>query len=139
MVDPNIPRFSQGMVVLVTAPSFLVDVWYPIPLLAVVLAAGSLWGIRAMLFGQVYLSAVRPLLGIGPPSQLEPAAPPRFAQTLGAIFLAAASVAFLAGAGTLGWALVLIVTALALLAVTTGLCVGCEIYLLIARTRGRTA
>ena len=38
----------------------------------------------------------------------------------------------------LGWALALIVAALAALAATTGLCVGCEAYLWVARRRGVT-
>ena len=41
-----------------------------------------------------------------------------------------------AGYSTLGWALALIVAALALLATVTGLCVGCELYMLLARARG---
>ena len=52
-------------------------------------------------------------------------------------FLAAATVAFLAGASVLGWVLTLIVAALAALAAVTGLCVGCEMYVLISRLRGR--
>lgn len=52
------------------------------------------------------------------------------------LFLGGATLAFLAGASALGWALALIVVALAALAATTGICVGCEIYLVIARRRG---
>jgi hypothetical protein len=35
-----------------------------------------------------------------------------------------------------GWVLALIVAALAGLAAATGICVGCEVYLFIARRRG---
>jgi hypothetical protein len=58
----------------------------------------------------------------------EPAAPPRFSQLIGAGFLGAASLAFAAGAPALGWGLTLIVTALAALAATTRICVGCMVY-----------
>ena len=47
------------------------------------------------------------------------------------------ALAFLAGASVLGWVLTLIVAALAALAAVTGLCVGCEMYVLISRLRGR--
>jgi hypothetical protein len=43
---------------------------------------------------------------------------------------------FVAGATTAGWVLTLIVAALALLAATSGICVGCEMYLWLARLRG---
>ena len=57
---------------------------------------------------------------------------------LGVGFLGAATVAFALGAATVGWALTLLVAALALLAATTGLCLGCEAYLWLARLRGLT-
>jgi hypothetical protein len=47
-------------------------------------------------------------------------------------------VAFVLGAVTAGWALTLLVSGLALLAATTGLCMGCEAYLGLARLRGVT-
>jgi hypothetical protein len=52
------------------------------------------------------------------------------------MFLAAASIAFAAGASTLGWVLALVVAFLAGLAATTGVCVGCEMWLFAARRRG---
>ena len=51
-------------------------------------------------------------------------------------FLAAASVAFALGAAVVGWVLALVVAALAGLAALSGLCVGCEIYVLWVRLRG---
>ena len=50
--------------------------------------------------------------------------------------LAAASIAHAAGAEVLGWALGLMVAALALLSAATGFCAGCELYKLGARLRG---
>jgi hypothetical protein len=55
---------------------------------------------------------------------------------LGAAVLTAASVLLALGFEWAGWALGLLVAALALLAATTGLCVGCEAYRLSARLRG---
>lgn len=80
------------------------------------------------LFTQLYVRLVRPRIDPDGPSEVEPAEPPRFAQLLGTVFLGAATGFFIAGLPTVGWALTLIVTALALLAATTRICVGCLIY-----------
>src|ERR671910_510417 len=61
---------------------------------------------------------------------------PRFTNMVGVAVLGAASVLHLFGFATAGWLLGLLVAALALLAATTGLCVGCELYRLGARLRG---
>ena len=61
---------------------------------------------------------------------------PRFANMVGAGVLGAASIFHAAGLTTVGWALGLLVAALALLAAFTGLCAGCEMYKLGARLRG---
>ena len=55
---------------------------------------------------------------------------------VGVGFLTAASVAYIAGFTPAGQILGGIVAALALLAATTGLCVGCEMYRFAARLRG---
>ena len=55
--------------------------------------------------------------------------------TVGAVFLTVATLAFLAGADTLGWVLALVPAALAGLAAATGICVGCEMWLFVARRR----
>jgi hypothetical protein len=55
---------------------------------------------------------------------------------VGVAFLTAASVGYAAGFTTAGQILGGIVAALAILAATTGLCVGCEMYRLAARLRG---
>jgi thiol-disulfide isomerase/thioredoxin len=52
------------------------------------------------------------------------------------VFLGASTIAFSFGASTLGWTLALIVAALAAAAATTGICVGCEMYVLLVRLRG---
>jgi hypothetical protein len=55
--------------------------------------------------------------------------PPRFAQALGGTSLAIATIAFAAGAATLGWLLVGAVATLQAPA-ATGICVGCRLYFL---------
>jgi hypothetical protein len=58
------------------------------------------------------------------------ARPPRFANLVGALFLAGAIGAHVAGLAWLGWALAATVAVLATLAATTGFCLGCKIYIL---------
>ncbi len=122
------------MVALALALGFVVD-WEPIvPAVATVLALGAAFGPRFGLFLAIYAHLIRPRLG--PPAELEDPRPPRFAATVGTLVLAASTVAFMLEAEIVGWVLAMIVAFLAGLAATTGICVGCEIYLLVARRRG---
>jgi Domain of unknown function (DUF4395) len=97
--------------------------------LLVGLGLGRRWCLPCVL----YFELVQPRFGEGP---LEDSRPVRFANQVGATFLTAATLA-----GALGWhavALALggVVAALALLAATTGLCVGCLLFKGIASWRG---
>jgi hypothetical protein len=113
---------------------FVLD-WRPVaPIFAAVLLVGAAFGPRYGPFLRLYAEVIKPRLG--PPAELEDPRPPRFAAAVGVAFLAGATLAFAAGASTVGWALALIVAALAGLAATTGICVGCEVYLFLARRRG---
>ena len=133
-IDPRGPRFNQAVLTAALLVGFLFD-WRPVvPLFAVVLLLGAAFGARYGPFLRLYADVIRPRLP--PPAALEDPRPPRFAAAVGVLFLVAASLAFLAGAAGVGWFLALIVAALAGLAATTGLCVGCEIWLLFARRRG---
>ena len=133
-IDPRGPRFNQGVLTVALLGGFAAG-WEPIvPLFAVVLLLGAAFGPRYGPVLRLYSTFVRPRLR--PPAELEDPRPPRFAAAVGVTFLAAATIAFLAGGDTVGWALALIVAALAGLAATTGICVGCEVYLFLARRRG---
>jgi phosphate/sulfate permease len=105
-----------------------------VPIFAVVLLLGAALGPRYGPFLRLYAEVVKPRLS--PPAELEDPRPPRFAAAVGVLFLSAATVAFAAGASTLGWGLALVVAVLAALAATTGICVGCEMWLFAARRRG---
>ena len=132
-IDPRGPRFNQAVLAVALLGGFLVD-WRPVvPLFALVLLAGAALGPRYGPFLALSAKAIRPRLG--PPSELEDPRPPRFSAALGVVFLAAASLAFAAGSPGLGWGLALVVAALAALAAVTGICVGCEMYLLLTRRR----
>src|SRR6185436_9125521 len=82
-------------------------------------------------YAYVYRALILPRLG--PPAEREPAAPVRFAQTVGFTFLAVATVGYLTGLTALG----VVFTAFGLLAAflnaAFGLCLGCEAYLALKR------
>jgi len=61
--------------------------------------------------------------------------PLRFANALGATFLAVALLLHSAGLATAGWAAAGLVAALALLGALTGFCVGCRFYWVISALR----
>lgn len=107
-------------------------------LVAAALGTGSIFGPRRSLLGVAYL-AIKKTFGLRIPVEPEPAAPPRFAQTLGFVFTAAATVSIALGAVAVGWALGLIVAALQALLAATGICIGCEMYLLGKRFAARGA
>jgi len=113
--------------------------------LIVVLATG--WGWLALAQTVVFaITALDPRKGpyaylyrllilprLGPPAEKEPAAPVRFAQTVGFTFLAVATVGYLTGLTALGVVFAAFGLFAAFLNAAFGLCLGCEAYLLIRR------
>lgn len=127
-VDVNVPRFNQAVVALLTALGFVfAQPWLVVATFAI-LAVSWTAGPTVAPITQLYVRVVRPQLHPEGPTEFEPAAPPRFAQFIGAIILGVASFALIAGWETFGWALTLVVTALAALAAATRICVGCILY-----------
>ena len=133
VIDARAPRVNQATVGLVSLLALVSGWWWLLGLLAVQLLVGLTLGRRFCLPCVLYFEVIQPRLGEG---KVEDARPPRFANILGATMLGAATLAFLAGFRGLGAALGGLVAALALLAAATGLCVGCELYRLLARVRG---
>ncbi len=125
-IDVNLPRFNQAVVAVLTAVAFIAQ--WPL-LVALAFATVALTRIAGHRYGpwsQVYLRFIRPRLD--EPIETEWAAPPRFAQTLGTLFLGLGWSLLALGYTTAGWAVTLMVTALATLAATARICVGCVLY-----------
>ena len=127
-VDVNVPRFNQAVVALLTALGFVFGQPWLIVGTFAILAVSWMAGPTVAPPTQLYIRIVRPRVQPDGPYEFEPAAPPRFAQLIGAVILGVASFALVAGWETLGWALTLVVTALATLAAATRICVGCILY-----------
>ncbi|MGA5300801.1 DUF4395 domain-containing protein [Nucisporomicrobium flavum] len=88
-------------------------------------------------YGLLFRGLVAPRLG--PPTELEDAAPVRFAQLVGLVFVGVAAVGYLAGAPAVGLVFAAFGLLAAFLNAAFGLCLGCEAYLAIRRLTARRA
>ena len=134
VVDGRAPRTTQAFVGLLSLVAVTIGPWWLLALLALQLVVGLTLGRRWCLPCLFYVEVLQPRFGEGP---LEDARPPRFANMVGASFLTAASLAYLAGWEPVGAALGAIVAALALLAAVTGFCAGCTAFKLGYRLTGQ--
>ena len=103
---------------------------------AVLFAVGAFAGIQNTPYGLLFRTVVRPRLGA--PSELEDAAPPRFAQAVGLGFAVLALAGYLSGAALLGAVATGAALAAAFLNAAFGFCLGCEVYLLAKRATATT-
>jgi hypothetical protein len=136
-IDPRGPRFAATLTtvvlaaVLLAAPSASAVVLLGVQ--AALFATGAVGGVQRTPYAWLFKRLVRPRLG--PPGELEDAAPPRFAQTVGLAFALVALAGFLAGATTVGLVATGLALAAAFLNAAFGYCLGCEVYLLLRRVR----
>ena len=131
-VHPHLPRFSQGVTgVLCLEAAAFGDRW------AVAVAAGfiaiALFAPRWSPVGWIFRQIARPA------QELEPAAPVRFAQWMALALLCIGFALLLAGVDAAGWAIVVLVAAVALFSAITGFCVGCRIYRILMLRSGAAA
>lgn len=138
LIDVRGPRFGAAITTAVLAVAIVLQgtvglalVAWQVTAFAIATFAGLAWSPYGNLF-----RIVKRRLDLGPPPEVETEGPPRFAQLCGFVVGGAGLLALVAGATTLGWVLVGMVLALSTLLATTGICVGCELYLLGARLRG---
>lgn len=125
LIDSRAPRFNQVVIGLLALAAVVAGWPWLFGLLALQLVVGLTFGRRYCLPCLAYFELVQPLFGEG---RLEDSRPPRFANMVGAAVLSAAFLSDVAGYATLGAGLGLLVSALALLAASTGFCAGCEAY-----------
>ncbi len=132
-VDVRAARLSQATVAALVLAAAALGSWKLLAIPAAHLAASAALGRRGNAVVRAFDAWLRPRLGA---PVVEDARPPRFANVVGATFLAASLLAHAAGAGVLGWALALAVGALALVASATGVCLGCRVYGYLGPFRG---
>lgn len=125
-VDPRAPRFGQAMTASLLGIAVVLGEATLVYLVAGILALAVVSGWHIDLYGLLWRYGIVPV--VGRPDSLEAAAPHRFAKLLGAAGTAAASVLLVVGQPLVGFAIAGGVTALAALAATTGICLGCRMY-----------
>src|SRR5918992_5562002 len=86
VIDARAPRFNQAVVGIVALLAVTTGPWWLLALLAAQLAIGLTIGRRYCLPCLAYFELVQPRFGEGP---LEDSRPPRFANLVGTVFLAA--------------------------------------------------
>ena len=132
-IDPRGPRFGAVITTVILAIVLVTGSGWLLLAQTVVFAVGALAGLRYAPYGIIYRALVRPRLG--PPAELEAAAPPRFAQGVGMAFAAIGTVGYLAVSPVVGTVFTAFALAAAFLNAAFDLCLGCHMYLLIQRIR----
>lgn len=126
-IDPRGQRFGAGL----SAATLVAGIALEIPVVAaivgVALAVSAALGTQWFVFGRPW-PTIRRVLGLGPPSDPEPELGPRFAQALGAAFVAIGLALFAAGATPWFWAPIAAVAGLQALLAVSGFCLGCKLY-----------
>lgn len=104
---------------------------------AVVFAIGALQGPRRHPYGRLFAALIAPRLG--PVTDREPVPPLKFAQLVGLVFATVGALGFAGGIAPLGLAATAIALVAALLNAAFGICLGCQLYPLVARLRPKSS
>jgi hypothetical protein len=126
-IDPRGHRFSAGLSAVLLTVALGLDLPWAVPLMGLALGISAAFGTRYWLLGRAW-PPVRRILRLEPPHELEHEYPPRFAQAMGATFLALGGILLALDLGPIGWAPVVAVIALQTLLAATGFCLGCRLY-----------
>ncbi|HOQ52334.1 MAG TPA: DUF4395 domain-containing protein [Micropruina sp.] len=138
LIDPRGQRFTAAITAGLLALTLILGPGAGLWILVVqtlAFAAGSLLGLSYSPWGLIFRSAVRPRLA--PPTELEDARPPRFAQTVGLAFAVVGLIGAIAGLSVLFYVAIGFALVAALLNAIFNFCLGCEIYLLGTRVLAR--
>ena len=132
MIDPRGPRFAAWITTLVLAAVLISSSGLLLAAQAVVFALGATGRNPYALFWKQFLKRT-------PPTELEDARPPQFAQLVGLAFATLGVLAFALGATAVALTATAAALAAAFLNAAFGICLGCEMYLILRRFKGVTA
>lgn len=141
LIDVRGPRFGATITTVVLATALVVQGPVGIGLVSwqwLIFAISTFAGLACSPYGQVF-RWVKRRFDLGPPPEVEYEGPPRFAQTCGFAVATVALVLFASGLVVAGWIAVGVVLTLSMLLAATGICVGCELYLVGQRLRARSS
>lgn len=133
LIDARGPRFGAVITTLVLTAFLATEA---MPLLywqLAIFVLGAFIGLSYSPYAFFYSRLVKPRLRGDVPT--EDSRPPQFAQLVGFIFAASATIAYLLGASTVGYIVVAAALMAAFLNAAFNFCLGCEVYLLIARAK----
>ena len=131
VVDHSALKVNQAGIIVTVLVAFIGSAFYRpllvlIPLLAVVLLLGTV-APQLALFKQLYFKVLKPGGIVKPRPVQDRPEPHNFAQGMGGVVLAIASI-FLLPLPVVGLALALLVAVLAFVNLAFGYCLGCQIY-----------
>ena len=132
-IDVRGPRFGAWVTTVVLALVLLTGSGWLLAVQAVVFAVGAFAGLRYAPYGLLFRTLVAPRLG--PATETEDEAPPRFAQLVGFGFALVGTIGYLAGALLVGAVATGLALVAALLNAAVGFCLGFELYLIARRAR----
>ena len=131
LIDARGPRFGAVLTTIVLTAFIATGA---LPLLYWQLAVFTMGAfIGASPYSFIYQRIIKPRLRGDVPT--EDVRPPQFAQLVGFLFAASATVSYLLGAEALGLVIISFALAAAFLNAGFNFCLGCEVYLLIARAK----
>jgi hypothetical protein len=138
-VDVRGPRFAAWVTTAVLVVTLIVSsvslgaAAVMLAVQAVVFAVGAVGGPRKHPYGLIFAKLVAPRLA--PVTEKEPVPPLKFAQLVGFAFAAVGTIGFATGLTALGLVLTAFALVAAFLNAAFGICLGCQIYPLVARLR----
>ena len=138
-VDVRGPRFAAWVttavlvITLIVSSFSLVAAAVILGVQAVVFAIGALGGPRMHPYGLIFAKLVAPRLA--PVTEREPVPPLKFAQLVGFVFAVVGVVGFATGVSPLGLAATGFALVAAFLNAAFAICLGCQLYPLVARLR----
>lgn len=125
-VDHSALKGNQITIIVLNILAFVLNLPVLAAFVAVVMLIGSLLKVPGFIL--LYRHVYKPLGLLKPDVLDDNPEPHRFAQFLGAVFMAGGAAALFLGYSALGWGLVWLVVALASLNAFGGFCVGCAMY-----------
>jgi hypothetical protein len=126
-VDHSALRTNQAFIIGLLVLAFILDAKWLVAFVSAVMLIGTVFP-KVALFKAVYWYVLKPLKMARPDVRADNPEPHLFAQGVGGVVLAVATIAFWLSAPLLGWVFSWIVVALAALNLFAGICVGCLMY-----------
>ncbi|MDQ8706380.1 DUF4395 domain-containing protein [Streptomyces sp. LHD-70] len=130
-IDVRGPRFGAALTTVALALVLIMGSVWLLAWQALCFAIGVAAGVQRTPYGLLFRTVVRPRLG--PVTERESPAPPRFAQGVGLLFAVLGLVGYAVGPEWLGMAATACALAAAFLNAAFAYCLGCRLFLLFKR------